>query len=479
MRRVNPATLARIRIAPPRLRISSSPRSSGRPLSTSRPTLFPRVRPNHAEDAKTREDAASRGIEGDPEEHFVEDDNAESIHEAGTPFHSLVTSVHAPSSADEALPEDLKTLHHHLLVSFLPKNQPRQPSVSLSKSVRPDVLQQGQWHSINLSDLEELDHQSQPTQASTEAVLALVTPFEGGQHYVTDAVLRVASQMDADVLRFDLALGLGIDGPGSPLGRAGTPLLSYKMLTIGHPAPTLPKISNPLIQDPSRPAVQSPPPSNPFANPEEDMEDAEDDTEAGRHGAIVVTPMTTRLPFGASAGTQPENPVVVVREEWVTFFQHWINREDTASEDTGVLNNRKRIILLESVESMAGSFDEWWPSLLEAVRRRRRADSTSAKGKSPSFTLTQPTTVILSSSPSLLLQYTSPPKPPKEDAEAAVQSLHPMLQEIADRLGGTIETKIDHHDSGAIWWGSVETDEMGRTDRNAKRLAALLEENKG
>ena len=56
---------------------------------------------------------------------------------------------------------------------------------------------------------------------SAEAVVALVTPFEGGKHYLLDAVAKVASEIDAEVLRFDLVLGLGLDGFSAPLGATG------------------------------------------------------------------------------------------------------------------------------------------------------------------------------------------------------------------------------------------------------------------
>jgi hypothetical protein len=36
-------------------------------------------------------------------------------------------------------------------------------------------------------------------------VLAVVSPFEGGRLYNYDAVRRIASEMDAEVLRLDLA----------------------------------------------------------------------------------------------------------------------------------------------------------------------------------------------------------------------------------------------------------------------------------
>lgn len=51
-----------------------------------------------------------------------------------------------------------------------------------------------------------------------------------------------------------------------------------------------------------------------------------------------------------------------------------------------------------------------------------------------------------------------------------------MLQEIADRLGGTVETKVETNDSNPLWWGSEETDQTGRRERNGRRLAAILDD---
>lgn len=217
-----------------------------RSLSTSLPIYYPRIRPQYARDPKDAKTGDQSGMEETPEEIFVEETGSESAsEETSVPFHEMVTSVCTPRLTDETLADDLKPLHHHLLMSFLPKNQPYTPSINPTKPLRPSVLQQGQWHSINLTDLEDMEDQSPPALPHAEPVLALVSPFEGGRHYVSDAVQRVASKLDADVLKFDLALGLGIDGPASPLGQAGEPSLNITLIS------RISSTSTPQIGEPS------------------------------------------------------------------------------------------------------------------------------------------------------------------------------------------------------------------------------------
>lgn len=55
-------------------------------------------------------------------------------------------------------------------------------------------------------------------EASEESVLALASPFDGGEIYIRQAVEQIAGYLDAEVLRVNLAFALGFDGPTSPLG---------------------------------------------------------------------------------------------------------------------------------------------------------------------------------------------------------------------------------------------------------------------
>jgi hypothetical protein len=224
--------------------------------------------------------------------------------------------------------------------------------------------------------------------------------------------------------------------------------------------------------------------SHPFLPSEsENIDEHDDEHEIGRNSAIIMTPMSAQLPFPLPGMPNPDQASQgSVRDDWVWFFESWINRIEGEAEVGAA--ERRRIILLESIEGMSSTFDEWWPSLVEAVRRRRRVeasegDSSEHKSLLATYKLGRPTTIVFSSSPSMLLPHTLPPSATKEEAEAAASQVAPFFQEIADRFGGTVETKVENADSGPLWWGSEEVDDVGRKDRNAKRLAALLDESKG
>lgn len=248
-------------------------------------------------------------------------------------------------------------------------------------------------------------------------------------------------------------------------------------------APVLPTHSNPLLHESPGRSVSPAPFPNPLGVPEDDaIEDMDEDGDH-RGSAIVVTPFPGRMPLGSPMFPQGEMaPSSSVQENWVAFFEHWINQSSTE----GASSTRRRIILLESIGSMSTTFDEWWPSLVEAVRRRRREEvfneKVGGRKKAPSATsarLSRPTSIIFSSTPSLLLPHTSPSAATNKDQESAVKTLHPMLQEIADRLGGTVETKVENNETTPLWWGSEEMDVTGRKERDGRRLAALLDGPRG
>lgn len=55
---------------------------------------------------------------------------------------------------------------------------------------------------------------------SGETVLGLASPFEGGECYNRDALLKTASYMGAEVVRIDLATAIGLS---DSFGIKGTP----------------------------------------------------------------------------------------------------------------------------------------------------------------------------------------------------------------------------------------------------------------
>ena len=219
MRRVNPVTLCRARARS----TLSIPRRSvvcPRSLSTSTTRHYPRSGPfcarHQSSDAAAAATPATdaESTSADVEEHFIDDAGDGPSNDS---FASHVTSLTTPVPSDQPLPDELKPLYHHLLVSFLPHNQPHQ-TASASSSKLPRPIQGGKWTTLQLDGGDE---SSAPAPVMPESVIALVNPFEGGRWYTEEAVTRVAAELDADVLKFDLALGLGVNGPASPLGRAG------------------------------------------------------------------------------------------------------------------------------------------------------------------------------------------------------------------------------------------------------------------
>jgi len=231
-------------------------------------------------------------------------------------------------------------------------------------------------------------------------------------------------------------------------------------------------------------------PHGPQMMEDEGAEEGEDEPEGRGSSAMVVMPWPGRLsgPSGLP-NMSSGKPVGGFKDEWVGFFDKVLNRDSPEFDDPSSSMPRKRIIFLESPEAMSGTFDVWWPSLVEAVRRRRRgahlADVTPPKKgakKPPSFhTLTHPTTIVLGSAPSLLLPHTCSvaPLPSTQSQENGQHPIHPILQEIAERFGGVVETKELGSDSPPLWWGSEEFDQIGRMRREQKRLSTLVEDDRG
>lgn len=227
MRRISPSTLRRVRSQsielPARLVLSRSI-IPGRTLASTSALSLPRSGPfstrHHSSSAKPEEDPSEENpVEEDFEEYAPSPEGGSGGDSLpNRPFEQLVVSVNPPEHTADPLPQELGTLYNHVLTSFLSANQPvmAASSSSSSKNLRPHVILPGNWRSVDTED----DIIEEPPSPS-ESVLAVVSPFEGGRHYNYDAVRRIASEMDAEVLRLDLALGIGIHGPASPLGRAG------------------------------------------------------------------------------------------------------------------------------------------------------------------------------------------------------------------------------------------------------------------
>ena len=215
-------------------------------------------------------------------------------------------------------------------------------------------------------------------------------------------------------------------------------------------------------------------------------DDLDEEMDGRPTGPIVLTTMPGRLPinFEQINSLHLGNRRHEIRENWMKYFEKVINQ--TSSQDVSSTSKR-RIILLESVPAMASTFEEWWPSLVEAVRLRRcgqKCGKSSTRKKDnvrANKTLLNPTIIMLSAPPSLLLPHTAAPIPSTihSKGEDFNHPIHPMLQEIASRYGGSVETKFEGTDDALLWWGSEEADCSGRQRRNEGRLSAIMDEGKG
>lgn len=364
-------------------------------------------------------------------------------------WQSVAVSVAASVPDDDSLPQDLQSLRAHIITSFLPPNQPCEHKTTNTK--RPITRLPGGSSIQVLHDTEDVDiEDTNPG----EAVLAVVTPFEGGLHYSRRAVQRIACKIGADVLTLQLPLSLGIDGPSAPLVHEGIS------------APSIDSNLNPLSQTSSRSPLGS------TDSTEEHSSDADTQSPMTTITRAFVMPMPGAQVIGAPSflSAPPTRSVGDVDPSWLSFFERVINSPST---------DGKRIILLECAEGMLATFALWWPSLLEAVRRRRRGPSTSNgrnKGSKPIATpVLHPTSIVLSSGPSLLGPHTAPLSITEHSADSEGGPIHTVLQELAEKFGGTLEASQAPAEQSPLWWGSEEEDTQGRRSRNQRRLSAILE----
>jgi hypothetical protein len=134
-------------------------------------------------------------------------------------FSSAALSFEPVDSPLRKLPKTLEFLRTQVHTTFLPGNQhlPAPVRLLLQGNKNLDVLHKGDKVTLVRSSNEQSEEQS------GEPVLALTTPFEGGENYVVHAVRKVARDVGAELLRFDLAMGLGFHGLGAPLKDMGEP----------------------------------------------------------------------------------------------------------------------------------------------------------------------------------------------------------------------------------------------------------------
>ncbi|WVQ74383.1 hypothetical protein IAR50_003984 [Cryptococcus sp. DSM 104548] len=392
-------------------------------------------------------------------------------------LHSHATSLISPSPNASPLPDDLLPVCTHLATTFLPRNQPLSPDPTSSPFTHVISFPPGSQGRPHTSSADEGEVRGDAQ--SPETVMALASPFEGGEFYVSDAVQKMANELDADVLNLDLVLGVALDGAASPLGIEGPP--------------ALPSSVNPVYQ----PAA-SPFPPSPSRKSQEDFEGDE------HMEGLGVTSLPVAVLGGGGGGfpglSMPgggngEENIFPghINEEWISFFSRIINTQ-TSSETTG----KKRIILLDSSVAMSKTFSLWWPSLVEAVQRRRRGQVKGGRraraSKGTPLQLLHPTTIVLQCAPSPLLSQTSPSlftSADKEDgasdeaegAEDHRPELDSLMSTLEDKLRGMgfnvhhqVET-IKPKDGPRLWWGSEESDVVGRKEGDQSRLRGILGKN--
>ena len=145
-----------------------------------------------------------------------------------------------------------------------------------------------------------------------------------------------------------------------------------------------------------------------------------------------------------------------------------------ASDDKPVDDSRQpqpRIILVSRATAMSSSFPTWWWALTQAVKTR------NARGG-------QPTTIVLSLTPSFLHLGPNlslpPPKPPVEAVDHS--GLPPGLGELVKAMKRMREASSGAGGSGGqgggkkedeVWKGSEEDDKVGRKRRLRRRLACF------
>lgn len=138
---------------------------------------------------------------------------------------------------------------------------------------------------------------------------------------------------------------------------------------------------------------------------------------------------------------------------------------------------RRRIIYIQDAVAMASTFDQWFPSLLKAVRARRRAGLANNES---SHVVSQPTTIVFGCTPSIL--HTSENMRARRESEATAEETHqagatpdrppmpPGLMNLLNGLRGGGSNGRRENAADEAWRGSEEDDVLGRKTRLKKRL---------
>ncbi|KAK6906885.1 hypothetical protein I203_100872 [Kwoniella mangroviensis CBS 8507] len=491
MRRLSPSTL-RQRVLPPiSQRVFSVSPTTTRTLKTSTISNFPRSTSSRRTFVASSTDHAPEEPPYEPagqvhEEEEIPDEPSIPPSDTEDLFQHT-TSVINPSKPSSALPMELGPALTHLSTAFLSGNQHLAEDIRLSQPFTHVVSfpdSSGRPRTESAEPTQELD------ESAPEAVLALASPFEGGEAYVTDAVKRLANELNADIVRFDLVTGLGLDGPSSPLGSRGIE------------PPSLPQSLNPLYLPAPQPLVTA---------KKETIEPEDQDDQGGMPGMFASVPIAVvgggggMMPSGLGGlpgmgGMEEDLPQGQINDEWVHFFSKIINAGQSQP-------GKKRIIALESTIAMSKTFPIWWASFVEAVKQRRKGlitpSKSSRKGQTAHIeepSLAYPTSIVLQCTPSLTLPHTAAAfasaardedgslreedehheEMEEEEADSNMDPAQAALAAIEEKfksMGISVHSHVEvvkPRNDAKLWWGSEESDVNGRKEGDKGRLSLML-----
>ena len=172
----------------------------------------------HSSPSTYNTSAPRKDADNVPEE--LEPDHGETSPPSGPgAFQDRILSLTPPEGPAEGL-VFLQPLQDALLSAFLPINQHvgslSNASSSKTSPPTPFGVPHGTFQILQGGPAVQSES---PSESAREAVIAVTSPFEGGRCYSIDAVKLIASTLDAEVLRLDLALGIGLNGSGTAFGQ--------------------------------------------------------------------------------------------------------------------------------------------------------------------------------------------------------------------------------------------------------------------
>ncbi|KJA27516.1 hypothetical protein HYPSUDRAFT_941692 [Hypholoma sublateritium FD-334 SS-4] len=301
-------------------------------------------------------------------------------------------------------PEIFEEALDNLLITLHPQNQNRSLSSSGTLSSRP-----------------------------VEPTLGLYCPIEGGDYVLDLTVHELAYQTNSEVLILD-AVQLAA-GEWGPFGKAAS-------------AFNLP--DNPLHF--SQPPVP-PPESNRDQNSEEMSEDGDASFMFSAPSKMSLA-LPKTLPFPFPSRVSPSSPRKVGPSKLDAFFEALVNMPVPPPPDASKALSidskaRPRLVYIRDFPTLARSSSVWYPSLLSAVKQRRRSRNVN----------TSPVMIIFGMTP--------PVSPPANENPSGPSNLMSLLM---NRNSSTSQVASSRKQEHANDWGESETADIAREKRLRSRL---------